>query len=110
MAVPDESDWEIFQTWCAVVGLRPLPATPHTVALFIAAEAKQGIAPSTLGMRLAAIRLMHIGAHVPSPQDAIEVDEVMRGIRRKWKRSSAQRESTPIRPVRPGNRMDGEPS
>ncbi len=30
-----ESDWEIFQTWCAVVGLRALPATPHTVALFI---------------------------------------------------------------------------
>ncbi len=86
-----ESDWEIFQTWCGVVGLRSLPATPHTVALFIAAEAKQGRAPSTLGRRLAAIRLVHVGAHVPSPHDSIEVDEVMRGIRRKWKRPPVQK-------------------
>ena len=86
-----ESDWQIFQTWCEVVGLRALPATPHTVALFIAAEAKQGRAPSTLSRRLAAIRLVHVGARVPSPHDAIEVDEVMRGIRRKWKRPPVQK-------------------
>jgi hypothetical protein len=37
------------------LGLRPLPATSNTVALFIAAETKQALAPSTLFRRLAAI-------------------------------------------------------
>lgn len=86
-----EADWRAFQGWCSRVDLQPLPATPHTVALFLAAEAKLGRAPSTLGRRLAAIRLMHIGARHPSPHDAIEVDEVLRGIRRTWKRPKAQK-------------------
>ena len=61
------------------------------MALFIAAQAKLGIAPSTLARRLAAIRLMHVGAKLPSPHDAIEVAEVMRGIRRSWKRPPTQK-------------------
>ena len=81
-----EADWKGFSHWCRAVDLVPLPATSHTVALFIAAEAKRGRAPSTLGRRLAAIRLMHVGAQYPSPHDALEVDEVLRGIRRAWKR------------------------
>jgi hypothetical protein len=28
---------------------------------------------------------------VPAPHDAIEIDEVMRGVRRKWKRPPAQK-------------------
>jgi site-specific recombinase XerD len=86
-----ESDWKAFQGWCRAVSLDALPATPHTVALFLAAEAKLGRAPSTLGRRLAAIRLMHVGARFPSPHDALEVDEVLRGIRRSWKRPKAQK-------------------
>ena len=86
-----EADWRAFRAWCHAVDLDPLPATSHTVALFIAAEAKLGRAPSTLGRRLAAIRLMHVGARHPSPHDAIEVDEVLRGIRRAWKRPPAQK-------------------
>jgi site-specific recombinase XerD len=86
-----ESDWKAFQAWCRAVDLIAMPATPHTVALFLAAEAKLGRAPSTLGRRLAAIRLMHLGARIPSPHDAIEVDEVLRGIRRAWKRPPAQK-------------------
>lgn len=34
---------------------------------------------------------MHVGARLASPHDAIEVDEVMRGIRRAWKRPKAQK-------------------
>ena len=86
-----ESDWKTFGAWCHSVERPALPATPATVALFVAAQAKLGIAPSTLGRRLAAIRLMHVGARFPSPHDAIEVDEVMRGIRRAWKRPPAQK-------------------
>jgi hypothetical protein len=61
--------------------LPALELEPATVALFVAAQAKLGIAPSTLGRRLAAIRLMHVGARLASPHDALQVDEVMRGIR-----------------------------
>jgi integrase len=86
-----EADWKRFQGWCRAVKLESLPATSHTVALFLAAEAKLGRAPSTLARRLAAIRLMHIGADVASPHDALEVAEVLRGIRREWKRPPVQK-------------------
>ena len=39
----------------------------RATALFMGAQATLGIAPSTLGRRVAAIRLMHVGAKVPSP-------------------------------------------
>lgn len=86
-----EADWRAFEAWCRAVKLTALPATAHTVALYLSAEAKRGLAPSTLGRRLAAIRLMHVGARHPAPHDAIEVAEVTRGIRRAWKRPSAQK-------------------
>ena len=81
-----EADWRTFEAWCRAVQLPPLPAAPHTVALYLADEAKRGRAPSTLGRRLAAIRLMHLGARLPSPHDALEVTEVLRGIRRDFGR------------------------
>jgi site-specific recombinase XerD len=86
-----ESDWRIFKAWCAQVALNPIPAEPRTVALFLAAEAQSGLAPSTLDRRLAAIRLMHRGARVASPHDALEVLEVLSGIRRDWRRPAAQK-------------------
>jgi site-specific recombinase XerD len=86
-----ESDWRMFVAWCRAVDRVSLPADPATVALFLASQAKLGIAPSTLGRRLAAIRLMHVGARLASPHDALQVDEVMRGIRRAWKRPVAQK-------------------
>jgi integrase len=86
-----ESDWRVFRAGCEAVERRALPATPHTVALYIAAQAQLGIAPSTLSRRLAAIRLMHVGARHASPHAGIEVDEVMRGIRRAWKRPPAKK-------------------
>ena len=86
-----ESDWKVFSAWCASVDQGPLPASPSTVAWFLASQARLRIAPSTLGRRLAAIRLMHLGARLPSPHDALEVAEVMRGIRRAWKRPVAQK-------------------
>src|SRR5271156_5729572 len=86
-----ESDWKDFSRWCASVERQALPAVPRTIALYIASQAKLGLAPSTLGRRLAAIRLMHIGAKVPSPHDALEVDEVMQGVRRARKKPQAQK-------------------
>lgn len=86
-----ESDWRNFSRWCASVQRQALPTQPATVALYIAAQAQLGLAPSTLERRLAAIRLMHVGAKLPSPHDGLEVQEVMRGMRRAWKRPAAQK-------------------
>lgn len=77
-------DWQQFESWCGTVGLATLPAEPDTIAMFIASQAADGLNPSTLTRRLAAIRLVHLGAGYPSPHNTIQVTEVMRGIRRDW--------------------------
>jgi site-specific recombinase XerD len=73
--------------------LATLPAAPPTVAMFLAAEANNGTAPSTLNRRLSAIRLMHLGARVVSPHNAVEIQEVMRGIRRLSTRGVVKKEA-----------------
>jgi site-specific recombinase XerD len=88
-----ESDWRIFTAWCQAMDLGALPAAPATVAMFLAAEARNGTAPSTLNRRLSAIRLMHLGARVLSPHNAVEIQEVMRGIRRLSTRGVVKKEA-----------------
>ena len=66
------------------MALKALPAEPNTIAMFVASQAADGLNPSTLTRRLAAIRLVHLGAGHPSPHNTIQVTEVMRGIRRDW--------------------------
>ena len=78
------NDWRQFEAWSSSVGLSSLPADPDTVAMFVAQQADQGLNPSTLTRRLAAIRLVHLGAGHTSPHNALKVTEVMRGIRRNW--------------------------
>ena len=53
------TDFAIFRTWCAERGADPLPATPETVAAFLASEAGRRVRPSTIGRRVAAIRYAH---------------------------------------------------
>ena len=76
------SDWAVFEAWCQTVALAPLPAEPETVAMFVASQAADGLSPSTLTRRLAAVRLVHLGAGHASPHNTIQVTEVMRGILR----------------------------
>ena len=76
------SDFSGFSRWCADRGVEPLPASPGTVAGFLAAEATAGAKASTLSRKLAAIRYAHRLAGVPSPTDVEQVRAVLRGIRR----------------------------
>ena len=90
-----ESDWEIFAAWCRHHGRTPLPADGATVADFLAAERDRGMAPSTVGRRVAAIRLVHKAANVASPHDALAVTETLRGVRAEaaehgWRPASAE--------------------
>ena len=74
------SDWKIFDTWCRSVAAVSIPASPETVAGFLASEADSGRALSTLRRRLSAIRLMHIAGDLPSPHEAKRVSLVLKGI------------------------------
>lgn len=73
--------WRQFETWCARAGLRPLPAAPETVALFLAELGGGGAKPSTIALRLAAIaaRQRDDGHSFDAHHKA--VSEVMAGIR-----------------------------
>ena len=42
------TDFRLFKAWCEAKGVSPLPASPETVAAFLAAETGNGTKPSTL--------------------------------------------------------------
>src|SRR6202043_3841317 len=75
------TDFRLFKAYCDAKGVSALPATPETVAAYIAAEA-QTAKPSTIGRRVAAIRYAHKLAGLETPTDAEGVKATMRGIRR----------------------------
>jgi integrase len=78
-----QTDWRHFEAWC-VTGVRvALPATPETVALYLADHAPRH-KPATLQRRLAAIAKVHSAAGLPSPASFqhAAVSETMKGIRR----------------------------
>ena len=58
------TDFRLFKAWCEAKGISSLPASPETVAAFLAAETGNGTKPSTLGRRVAAIRFAHKLAHL----------------------------------------------
>lgn len=79
-----QSDFRIFSEWCGKHGLPHSPAKPESVALFLAAQAKAGLAVVTLERRLAAIRFSHIQHDLPSPTEHRVVLDVLGGIRRSF--------------------------
>src|SRR5215469_5845529 len=75
-----------FTEWCAAHGRTALPASPETVAAFLAAEARAELAVNTLRLRHAAIRYMHLLAGCPSPTAAAVVSTTFAGIKRAHRR------------------------
>src|SRR5229473_6548534 len=63
------TDFAIFSAWCADRAQLPLPASPVTVAAFLAFEAGKGVRPSTIGRRIAGIRYAHKLAGRATPTD-----------------------------------------
>jgi len=59
-----------------------LPASPATVAAFLAHEASRNVKASTIGRRTAAIRYAHKLAGFTAPTDDEMVKATVRGIRR----------------------------
>jgi integrase len=75
-----------FTDWCAVHGQTALPASPETVAAFLAAEARAELAVNTLRLRHAAIRYLHLLAGCPPPTAAAVVSTTFAGIKRAHRR------------------------
>jgi site-specific recombinase XerD len=76
------SDIRSFEAWCSERGVQGIPATPETVASFLAHEAQRGLAVSSISRRAAAIRLLHRGAGYTPPTESELVRSTLRGIRR----------------------------
>ena len=71
-----------FEAWCSERRVRPLPAQPQTVAMFLASEVRAGIKPATLVRHLAAIRRAHLDSNKPDPTSAKVVRKALRGASR----------------------------
>ena len=76
------ADIRRFTTWRQAVGAIALPATPATVAAYLAALADSGLKVSTISRRAAAIAYAHKLASFEPPINE-SVKAVMRGVRRK---------------------------
>jgi site-specific recombinase XerD len=60
------ADFAAFQAFCHSRGVASLPATPETVAAYLANEAEAGLKPSTISRRCAAIGYAHkLAGHEP---------------------------------------------
>jgi len=89
-----------FCDWCAAHRQTALPATPETVAAFLAAEAGQGLAVNTLRLRHAALRYLHLLAGYPPPTASPLVSATFAGIRRAHRRPLRKKTALVLEPLR----------
>ncbi|TCL79404.1 MULTISPECIES: site-specific integrase [unclassified Rathayibacter] len=92
-----QGDLRSFVAWCAAAGRPHLPASPETVAEYLADRA--GLlntaggwryAPSTLARALAAINAAHAEQNLPLPGHSALVTRTLQGIRRDRQRPTRQ--------------------
>src|SRR6202795_2880713 len=76
-----QSDWREFCAWCEGHGVGPLPASPETVASYIAACAGR-LKVGSIQRRLNAIAEAHKATGLDSPTAAGMVRNTLKGIRR----------------------------
>ena len=89
-----------FTDWCTAHGQTALPASPETVAAFLAAEAGRGLAVNTLRLRHAALRYLHLLADYPPPTTSPLVSATFAGIRRAHRRPLRKKTALVLEPLR----------
>jgi site-specific recombinase XerD len=92
--------WAAFRAWCAEQQLCDLPASPQTLALYLAARADAGRKVATLALALAAISQAHKLAGHPSPRSHRLVQETWKGIRPRLGVAQDQKQPIGAREVR----------
>jgi integrase len=93
------SDWRHFGRWCELNGVSALPASPESVALYIA-ECADRLKVGSLLRRLNAICEAHKALGLESPTRAALVKNVIKGIRRTKGMAPAQKTPTLIEDIR----------
>jgi site-specific recombinase XerD len=76
-----QADWRDFCTWCEGHSVCPLPASPETVASYIA-DCAGHLKPGSIQRRLNAIAEAHKAMGLESPTHSPIVRNTMKGIRR----------------------------
>ena len=87
------ADWRDFCGWSEAHGVSPLPATPDTVAAYIA-ECAGHLKPGSIQRRLNAIAEAHKAVGVESPTHSPIVANTMKGIRRTLGTAPGQKAAT----------------
>ena len=77
------SQWGVFTAWANELGLTALPATPHTIARYLAARAEAGSSNSTLRGACAVIAAAHRDAGLEDPTKVQAVRTVLSGLTRR---------------------------
>jgi site-specific recombinase XerD len=88
-----KSDWRAFRAWCELHSLYPLPASPETVASYIA-ECATRLKVGSIQRRLNAIAEAHKAVGLESPTHHAMVTNTMKGIRRTKGTAVAQKTPT----------------
>ncbi len=88
------ADWAHYAAWCAMAGHAAIPATPETVAAYLASMAASH-APSTIRRRLAALGRMHRFNGLAWSPGAAPIRAALGGVR------GAGRESRPSAALAP---------
>lgn len=100
------SDWAHFEAWCAARGLVALPASPETVAMYLADLARWAKA-ATIARRVSSLSQAHQAAGHESPTRARLVRVTHAGIRRCL--GTASTAKTPVRVADLRAMVDGLP-
>jgi site-specific recombinase XerD len=88
-----DSDWRDFCGWCEAHGIGPLPASPETVASYIA-ECTARLKVGSIQRRLNAIAEAHKATGLESPTQHPLVKNTMKGIRRTLGTAPVQKSPT----------------
>src|ERR1035438_6487459 len=83
-------DWKHFCTWCEARELSPLPASPETVAAYIA-DCAGHLKVGSIQRRLNAIAEAHKAVGIESPTSTGIVRNVLKGIRRTMGTAAVQK-------------------
>lgn len=92
------SSWRSFCSWCASVGVEPLPAEAAHVALYLTARAPT-TAVATLALHLSAIAAFHQAAGCAAPAHP-DLDRVWAGIRRTHGRPPVKKRALVVEDLR----------
>jgi site-specific recombinase XerC len=85
-----------FERWCRASSVAAFPATPATVAAYLVSLALDSRRVATVSLALAAIGAAHRSHNLPFDSRALEIRQVVRGIRRKF--ACPQHQAKPLAP------------